>query len=477
MSRPAFSAGDGTAPAQHASVSRFLHQLRRLTLFQWLLVVTVLYLIWQVSLSGAILTAQSVEQSDRLSELARKTVGFGSALFVFRIAYRRFGWKLVLPLALVAGLGAMWAEDALVNHFADQSSAQARLEAKTIQLFTTAMARGKVTLPELPAEIADAPLKAKAFSRVLGFAIWNDPALVRQISDRTDAVLNAVYGQELYDRADAGYDRYQAAWNSGAEKLKAAREALAHINFAQYARELNEQLGKYAACTTDDCRRKITQRVKAYVHRNLPDLGLELDLEDFCREERQPTRYVMGRAVAGAAQRICSTSEKELYAWLKSRFESERHAAMPEMDDLPESVRTRILTGDFLSLDAWRELWKTHIASELSMRRQREFGHPERYADGAALEKEGKAFAISVFLPPVALGFSVTVCFLHLASLGAALTRRPALCALVAVLCYVSPVFFATPVPLSGFAGIYARWLIFWEDALYPLGVLRWLMT
>lgn len=466
-----------TVPDYRDAGGRILRQLRRLTLFQWLLVVTALYLVWQISLSGAILTAQNVEQSDRLSELARKTVGFGTALFVFRAAYRRLGWKLVLPLALVAGWGAMWAEDALVNHFADESSAQARLEAKTIQLFTAAMARGKVTLPELPAEIADAPLKAKAFSRVLGFAIWNDPALVRQITDRTDAVLNALYGQELYDRVDAGYDRYHAAYSAGAEKLRAAREALARINFAQYARDLNGQLGPYAACTTDDCRRKIAQRVNAYLHRNLPDLGMELDMEAFCRDERQPARYVMGRAVPGAVVRICSTSEKNLHAWAQERLRSQNFATLPEMAGLPEAVRTRILSGDFLSLDAWRELWKTQIADELSARRQREFGQPEQYADGAALEKEGKAFAISVFLPPVALGFSVTVCFLHLASLCAALTRRPRLCALVAALCYVSPAFFATPVPLSGFAGVYARWLVFWEDALYPLGALRWLMT
>ncbi|MBD5646075.1 MAG: hypothetical protein HDQ89_00080 [Desulfovibrio sp.] len=465
------------AATLHAARSTLFRRLRRLSLFQWLLVVTVVYLLWQVSLSGAILTAQSVEQSDRLSELARRTVGFGTALFVFRAAYRRFGWKLVLPVALVAGWSAMWAEDALVNHFADESSAQARLEAKTIQLFTAAMARGKVTLPELPEAIASAPLKVRAFSRVLGFAIWNDPALVRQITARTDAVLAAIYGQELYDKADAGYDRYLAAWVAGAEKRKAAAEALARINFAQYARDLNGQLGPYAACTTEDCRRKISNRVNNYIRRNLPELGLELDLEAFCREEREPVRYVMGRAVTGAARRVCTTNEKDLYAWLRGRLGGAGGADTPELADLPAAVRTRILSGDFLSLEAWRELWKTHIEGELSARRQREFGDDAQYADGAPLEKEGKAFAISVFLPPVALGFSVTVCFLHLASLGAALTRRPGLCALVAAVCYVLPAFFATPVPLSGFAGIYARWLVFWEGALYPLGVLRWLMT
>lgn len=96
-----------------------------------------------------------------------------------------------------------------------KSSAQARLEAKTIQLFTAAMARGMVTSPKLPAEIADAPLKAKAFSRVLCVAISNVQPLVREITNRTDAVLNVLYGQEPNGRVNAGYDRYHAVWNAG----------------------------------------------------------------------------------------------------------------------------------------------------------------------------------------------------------------------------------------------------------------------
>ena len=55
-----------------------------------------------------------------------------------------------------------------MSHFAAESSAVARLEARAIQLFTVAVARGTVTLPDLPAEIASAPLKMRAFSRLPG---------------------------------------------------------------------------------------------------------------------------------------------------------------------------------------------------------------------------------------------------------------------------------------------------------------------
>lgn len=54
---------------------------------------------------------------------------------------------------------------------------------------------------------------------MLGFAIWNDPSLVRQVTERTDAVLAALCGQDLCDKADAGYDRYHAAWKVGGKEI------------------------------------------------------------------------------------------------------------------------------------------------------------------------------------------------------------------------------------------------------------------
>lgn len=450
---------------------------RSVTILQCILLITGLYIIWQISLSGAILTAQSVEQSDRLSELARKTVGFGMALFVFRAGYRRLGVRPAIPLALILGWAAMWSENAIVNHFADKSSAQARLEAKLIQLFNTAFAQGKVSLPDLPASIADDPVRAKAFSRVLGFAVWNDPALIRQIEARADAVLNALYGQELYDKVDAGYDRYAAAFSTAAQKLHTMQEAVARINFAQYARDLNGQLGAYAACQTDDCRKAIQDRVTQYLRRSLPELDLSLPLEAFCRTVQSPARYVMGRAVPGGRERVCATSEKDLYDWVHNRFAGAQRASIPESIELPAEVRSRLLSGELLPLSEWQQLWKEQIDKEIAQRREAEFSHPERYGSGGPQEEEGRAYAISVFLPPVALGFSVSVCFLHLASLCAALTRRPRLCALAAAICWALPAFLATSVPLSGLAGVYARWLVFWEGFLYPLGLVRGILV
>lgn len=445
------------------------------TILRVLTVCTLLYLIWQMSLSAAILSAESIETSQRLSDLARLTVGFGTALFVFRVAYARLGYFVAILLALIFGFVAMKTEDAIVNSLADNTSAQARLEAKTIQLFNTALAQGKVTLPDLPGEIATNTVKIKAFAKVLGFAIWNNPVLIREVSAKTSSVLNALYGQEMYHDIDAGYDRYAASFAQAADKVTAMQDALSRINFAAYAHDLNGQLVEYSICNTDACRRKIAERVQQYMTKILPDSQLEIDLNAFCKDMAKPVRYIMGKPILGPTKRICSTSENNLYMYVLRQIEAAIESVFIDLE-LPEKVKTKILKGSLLSLEEWRNVWEDYVVEEIEKRKIAEFSNPEQYSDTGEFAQKGKAFAVAVFLPPIALGFSVTVCFLHLTSLCATLTRRPRLCCFVASIVYFLPVFFAAPVPIGGLAGVYARWLVFWEGTLFPFGILKCLI-
>ena len=437
-----------------------------------LTVLTVFYLIWQISLSGAILSAKTVEESRRLSDLARLTVGIGTALFIFRVGCQRLRMPLLIPLACLFGFGAMKAEDAIVNHLADRTSAQERIEAKTVLLFNTALNKNLVTLPDMARDIASDPVKVKAFSKVLGLAIWNDAALIAQISEKTSAVLNALYGQEMLDEIDAGYDRYVEGYQRNAEKLRSLQDALTHINFAAAARDLNGQLALYANCGNDACRGEIADRITAHVGKMLPNFPLVIEPEAFCKAVSQSTRYVMGRAVGGTSERVCAASEQTLYDYVMQRVEHEKSAALQGVD-VPDSIKPKLLSESMLNLAEWRELWKDRIAVELEKKKALEFGNPEQYGHGGKLAEQGKDYAISVFLPPVALGFSVTVCFLHLASLSATLLRRPKISASAACVVYFSPYFFASGVPLSGVAGLYAKWLVFWQSFLFPFGILK----
>lgn len=455
------------------NASSIISFLRSRTMLQWLLVITVLYLIWQISLSGAILTASSIEASDRLSSLARKTVGFGMALFVFRCGYARLRWFVILPFALAMGWGAMALEDTVVEYFADRCSAQARLEAKTIQLFNTALSRGSARLPDVSEAIIGDHARSRAFAKILGFAIWNNPALVAELNGQLGAIINALYGADAYRKVDEAYDQYAQAFSKASQQLAQAKALLARVNYAQYARDLNRVLGEYAACDTDGCRQKLSALVAEYMRRKMPGLDLELDLDAFCQDVAQPERYVLGRSVGARSERVCSTNEAALRAWANSQFEAKKKAALPSLDDCAPAIRKRILSGDFLTLEAWRDMWKQEISRQIERRRLEEFGSPDQYGPGGAREKEGRAFAISIFLPPVALGFSITVCFLHLANVCAALTRRPLLCGIAAGICCFLPALLATPVPLTGFAGLYGRWLVFWEGWLYPFGLFR----
>lgn len=439
------------------------------------MLVTALYVIWQISLSGAILSASSMEASDRLSSLAQKTVGFGMGLFVFRILYTRLRWYITIPIAISAGFLAMWIEDATVDYFAEETSDKARMDAKKIQIFSWAMLEDKVILSDLESGIRENRIKLKAFAKILGLAIWNSPKLVAQLDASLGPIFNALYGKEAHQNIDAGYARYVEAFKNSQARLGQIQSVLSKINYAQYARDLNRQLGAYAACVSDECRAKIAQRVNGYLEKTLPELDLKLDLEAFCHMERQSGRYVLGRISGVREEKICSTDEKNLHAFIQKNFAQKLKESV-NLDEIPSHLRDKILSRELISLSSWREMWKKEINAGIEKRKLEEFADPERYGPAGALAKEGKAYAVSIFLPPVALGFSVTVCFLHLASLGAALTHKPTTCAIIAFICWLAPAVFATPVPISGLGGIYGRWLVFWEGWLYPLGLLRWLM-
>ena len=442
------------------------------TIIVVLTVLTALYLLWQISLSGAVLMAKTVEESRRLSDLARLTVGLGTALFTFRVGWQRLGFRLVLPLACLLGFGAMKAENTIVNHLADRASAQERLEAKTVLLFNTALNRNLVTLPDLAQDIASDPVKVKAFSKVLGLAIWNDAALIAEVTAKTYAVFNALYGQEMYDRIDAGYDRYLEAFQRNAEKLRALEDALANLNFAAYARELNGQLAPYAACADESCRRTIAERIAGYTAKALPGLSFTFDPEAFCRAEDRPVRYIMGRAVSGSAELVCAASEQALHDHARKQVEDLKRAALKDLD-APEEIKQKLLAETRLSLAEWRDLWQGQVAEEIERMKTAEFGDPEQYGRGGKLAEEGRDYAVSVFLPPVALGFSVTVCFLHFTSLCVTLCRRLKICCAAFGLIYFLPYVFAPKLPLSGLAGLYAGWLVFWQSRLFPFGLLK----
>lgn len=457
-------------------LTAFIEYLKRLNVFQWLIVITICYLLWQISLSGAILTAETMQQSDRLSNLAQKTVGFGVALFVFRVAWRKIRWLILVPAALLAGFLAMQMEDYLVNYFADKTTAQARLEAKKIQFFNNALPLKKVSLPQLPKDLAENPVTTRAFAKVLGFAIWNNPDLIAQINALLPAIAQAVYGQDAFAKIDAGYDQYARAWEASAQKLKDIEALLARLNFAQYARDLNSQLGVYAGCIDEQCRARITQKVNNYLRQQIKNIDLTLNLEDFCAIRKTGARFVMGRNVGEKTEKVCATTEKNLHQWMLQKIRAIKEAALAEQKDLPPAVRQRLSNDGFLSLSQWRELWQAEIDQEAAAHVRKEFGNAEDYAPNGNLAAQGRAFAISIFLPPVALGFSVTVCFLHLTSLLTAATHKPVICGAAAFICWILPAFFAASTPLTGFAGVYARWLVFWEGILYPFGIFRWLI-
>lgn len=465
----------------YSNIKKFAEQkykfLKHLSLFKWLIILTVLYLFWQISLSGAILIADSEDASHRLSELAKNTVGFGTALFVFRATFRKIKLIIAFILAMVLGWAAIQAEDGIVNYFAKRTTGQERLEARTILLFNTALLKESVTLPDLSEQIAGNPVKLAAFSKILGFAIWNNPTLMSQIMRMGKDLLISLHGQEAYNKADKEYERYVEVFKQSALDREKTEKFIKQANFAAWLSDLNKILVMYAGCTDDSCKNHLQSQVDSYVSRSFGDLGLKLTLDDFCRKESGSSRYYMGKKIESIENLVCSTSEQEFQTYvIKQIDEIKLKNAPDEIKALPHEISSRILSSELIKLDEWRKIWAQYIDSEFASKSEAEFANTDRYAANGADAEAGRNFAISVFLPPVALGFSITVCFLHLASLLSAATHKPLACGIFAATIYLLPVFFGVTTPLSGIAGIYAKWLVSWEGILYPFGIFRWLI-
>ncbi len=457
------------------STASFLHKfpaLRDDKILRYLLVITFFYILWQISLCGAILSADNMEDSQRLSELAQWTVGIGMALLIFRSFYKKLRYSIIVPLALLGGFLAMETEDAIVRLFSENASAQERLEAKKVQLFNQALSQGIVSLTALPKSISENPIKVKAFSKVLGFSIWTSPALVQEINAQTKTVLTAVYGQEMYDKIDAEYNTYVRKYNEHSRTFLQTQQNLLSLNFMDIASKLNPQLKSYAACTTEACRAKISRRVQNYFSKHYSQANFSFALEDFCTQENQGGRYVAGKLVSSSSIKVCGTSEQALYDYVQKRLEQTKQDVFSGTD-IPQSIKEQLQTGTMFSLEQWRNLWKTHAHERIAAIEKDDFSNAADYADDGKWAQEGKDYAISIFLPPVALGFSITVCFLHLLSLCVALFQRVKIFSILAINIYAAPAFFATGVPLSGFSGIYASWLIFWQSTFFPFGILR----
>ncbi len=440
-------------------------------LYAILIICTIIYLFWQISLCGAILAAQTMEASQRLSELAKLTVGFGTALFTFRSIYKKFRLSIAFIIAFVLGFGAMKTEDFLVNHYAEQTNAQERTEAKAIQLFNEAQVHGVISLDNLPQEIVSEPIKLKAFSKVLGFSIWNNTTLASEIFNKKSTILYALYGQELFNKVDKEYDEYINKYLSNIANITNVKQDLARLNFAELSHSLNAELVRYAACASQKCRDKLNTRVQKYVDRNFPHIPLTFNLQDFCKKTSS-TVYVLGKPVAGEAQEVCATSESDLFTYAQEQLSNKIQTKIDD-SSIPEHIKSKLLSETMLSLEEWRGVWKEHIDNIMLEREQDEFGNPAQYGDGGSHAEEGKDYAVAIFLPPIALGFSITVSFLHIASLLATATKCvvPSFIAVFSI--YLLPALFATSAPLDGFAGIYATWLIFWQGFLFPLGIFK----
>lgn len=428
--------------------------------FAVLMGVTVVYLFWQVSLSAAILTAGTLEESQRLSRLAKFTVGFGSALLVLRMLALRKAhlcWLILLPL--VAGYVAVWTEDAIVDTFAERATGEDRRDAQQILLFNDGLINGVVTLEDLAPHIAAHPVQVRAFAKVLGFAVWHNPALMGQVRNLNLQVLDALTLPAIYKKIDEGYARYVAFAQKQGQELAEAQRSLNTMPFENMTIDLNRALNRYNNCGKNtQCRKAIQERTnRELANRNIT---VPVRLEAFCGDDG------MG----------CVATPKAVYEYFLAEMDAMVQPALDELhrkEGVAPGTFTLAMLNPILTQEAWRQRMVAAAQKTLAQEQAQRFQPAEHYAEGGVLAREGKDFCIAVFLPPVALGFSVIVCFLHITNVAVVFFGHARLFSGLAAAVLAWPLLFGPSLPLAGLSGMYARWLVFWESTIYPYAIFK----
>lgn len=464
----------------HSHVNSTMKQFGKLLRKNPVLWLTLAYVIWQLSLSGAILSAATENQSRSLSDLARITVGLGAGLWVVRLGVAKHCRPVLVGiLALVLGWGAMQLEDTIVNACADRTDPGQRRDACAVLLLNKALLEGTAELQTLSDEISSDPTKRRVFAKVLGFAVWRDESLMKEVRYAADKSIDGNALPAIMKEVDTRYERYKKEYEEHADAFKKAERQINTADYAHLLPKLNPQLAKYATCGEDHaCKSKIQSNVDRWLQHN--GFNFSLPLEAFCRQE-PVIEYVNARPVTQSYRTVCYAKEEDVVAVLRKELLSKLTSK-----DLPEGVTEEQLRRGFsdkpFTHAQWRKEAEPRIRQKLSELRREYLPPAEEFAPGGPQEETGRERCIAIFLPPVALGFSLVVCVLHILTTLVMLGRpsqpgsrkRAWIIMGSGFLALLLPAFFGPDIPLEGFAAPYARWLIFWESYLaYPFGILR----
>ena len=442
---------------------------------------TLIYVIWQFSLSSAILMTETVEQSRSLSNIARFTVGLGAALWIFRLGNsKKVKFKIVIIVAILVGYCAMLIEDMIVNSFADRTTGEERRGAAALLIFDNGYKNGLAVFTDLAPEIADSKLRSIIFLKVMSLIIWQDKELRKKIYTIVEKKLfKSLVLEKVITEIDALYDIYANAYNSS--NYQQIRE-LKHINFYQYVNHLKKYLSRYEKCYDEMCRKSIQDEIEILYRKG--KIPISLPLEAFC-QMIPIDRYVNGRKISVGTRRSCAADERRI-ALVTEETMREKYIDKIKANagDLLkwvtiEEIERLLSDSHVITPSEWRELplIKKRVDKIIQEELARRLPQADVFGTGGSRAEEGRELCISIFLPPVALGFSLAVCFLHILTticLVLSSKRDTVLVFLAGFTTFLLPAYLATSVPIVGFAGAYARWLIFWEVWLVnPLAILR----
>lgn len=445
----------------------------------WLLVASVVYLAHELAFHSQIIDAALAGNAGDLEVCGRTLAGAGAALMVVRL-YRSTTNRIAVA-AIGTAILVYIAQGLLVDTFVSRSTAESRWAAQYALLMQQGLRHRAIVIDGIPPEVLASTAQYSALVALSGPVLMQTDYVARARQD-FDRLSEAATRDQVADwLAGQGYEQYigivKEARGSYAGYLEQVRTQRAHIDdLAQrHIHTMTSRLNALSNCKTQSCLASQERAWRGY----FKTMGIpEIPWRTFC-DARPTFIQIAGQSVATTTTNCGSLTAAEAARRARAFYQ------IPELDPgLDEYVNSPQVRGQLetalgnalklptnLSADWSPAQFSAAFFAETLARANKisraQFDAPvTAYADEGGAAERGRDLIRAIYVPPVAIGFSLVFSILNLGGLvGRFVGVKAVVAGGVVVGCLA--VALAPDVPMLGMPG---RALLTLEPVIYSVG-------
>lgn len=449
----------------------------------WLLVASLAYLAHEFAFHTQIIDAALAGNAGELEVYGRALAGIGAALMVVRL-YRATTYR-VAAAAIGMAILVYIAQGLLVDSLVSRSTAESRWTAQYALLMQHGLRHRAIVIDGISPEVLASTAQYSALIALAG-PVLMQPEYVARARQDFDRLSEAAIRDQVADwLAGRGYEQYVAivseARGSYAGYLEQMRAQRAHIDelALRHFPTIERRLATLSACRTQACLADGERVWRGY----FKTIGVpEIPWRTFC-DTRPTFIQIAGQSVATTTTDCGSLSPAEVARRARTFYQIPEHEpALNEYVNSPQ-VRGQLETalGNALKLPAnlsadWSPtefsaaFFRETLARANRISRQQFDAPVTAYADDGGAADRGRDLIRAIYVPPVAIAFSLVFSILNLGGVVSRMVGARVVVAGGAVVA-VGAVVLAPDVPMLGLAG---KTLLTLEPVIYSTGaVLR----